>query len=123
MRIDPPTELPRVMADERCIVQVLNNLFSNAARHARESSPIHIEAVFAGIEVAVSVTDEGRSPPVPVRALADAPAAVRRANRKLFDGWWLMSGKRAGEGPPRGAPPRHDAAAPMRREAAPTPVA
>ena len=60
MRIDLPPDLPRVMADERRIVQVLSNLFSNAARHSPESSPIHVEAVRDGLEVAVSVTDQGR---------------------------------------------------------------
>ena len=60
MRIDLPPDLPRVMADERRIVQVLNNLFSNAARHSPESSPIHVGAVRDGIEVAISIADEGR---------------------------------------------------------------
>ena len=59
VRIDLAPDLPRVMADERRIVQVLANLFSNAARHAPESSPIRVEAVRAGLAVAVSVTDEG----------------------------------------------------------------
>ena len=59
VRIDLPADLPRVMADERRIVQVLGNLFANAARHAPQSSPIHVGAVRDGIEVAVSVTDEG----------------------------------------------------------------
>ena len=60
IRIDLPADLPRVMADERRIVQVLNNLFSNAARYSPESSPIEVGAVRDGIEVAVSVTDHGR---------------------------------------------------------------
>ena len=60
MRIDLPPDLPRVMADERRIPQVLNNLFSNAARHAPESSLIEVGAVRDGIEVAISVTDQGR---------------------------------------------------------------
>ena len=60
LRINLPAELPRVMADERRIVQVLNNLFSNAARHSPASSSIGVSAVRDGIEVAVSVTDEGR---------------------------------------------------------------
>ena len=34
--VDLPPDLPRAMADRRRIVQVLNNLFSNAARHPRE---------------------------------------------------------------------------------------
>ena len=63
MRIDLPTDLPRVMADERRIVQVLGNLLANAARHAPQSSPIHVAAVREGLEVAVSVTDEGRGIP------------------------------------------------------------
>ena len=39
LNIDLPEDLPAVMADERRIVQVLNNLFSNAARHSPESCP------------------------------------------------------------------------------------
>ena len=63
MRIDLPLGLPRVMADERRIVQVLNNLFSNASRHSPESTPIHVGAVRHGIEVAISVADEGHGIP------------------------------------------------------------
>ena len=63
MRIDLPPDLPLVMAEERRIVQVLNNLLANAARHAPVSSSIHVEAVRDGIEVAISVTDEGRGVP------------------------------------------------------------
>ena len=58
--IDLPPTLPRVMADRRRIVQVLNNLFANAARHAPESSPIRVAAVLDGVHVAVTVSDEGR---------------------------------------------------------------
>ena len=60
LQIDLPEELPAVLADERRIVQVLNNLVSNAARNSPESSPIRIAAVHEGAEVAISVTDEGR---------------------------------------------------------------
>ena len=63
VRIDLPPDLPRVMADERRIVQVLNNLFSNASRHAPESSSIHVGAVRDGVHVAISVSDEGRGVP------------------------------------------------------------
>ena len=63
IRIDLPPDLPRVMADERRIVQVLGNLLSNASRHAPESSVIHVGAVRDGVHVAVSVTDEGRGVP------------------------------------------------------------
>ena len=58
--IDLPPDLPAVMADRRRIVQVLNNLFSNAARHAPESSPVRVAALRDGMHVAVSVSDEGR---------------------------------------------------------------
>ena len=53
-------DLPRIMADPRRIVQVLNNLLSNAARYAPESAPIRVSAVRDGVHVALSVTDEGQ---------------------------------------------------------------
>ena len=49
-----------MLADRRRIVQVLNNLFSNASRHAPASSPIRVGAVRDGVYVAISVSDEGR---------------------------------------------------------------
>ena len=58
--VDLPPDLPRAMADRRRIVQVLNNLFSNAARHAPESSSIRVTAVRDGVDIAISVADEGR---------------------------------------------------------------
>ena len=58
--VDLPAGLPRAMADRRRIVQVLNNLFANAARHAPESSPIRVSAMREAAHVAVSVADEGR---------------------------------------------------------------
>ena len=58
--VDLPVGLPRAMADRRRIVQVLNNLFANAARHAAESSPIRVSARREDSHVAVSVADEGR---------------------------------------------------------------
>ena len=61
--IDLPPGLAPVMADRQRIVQVLNNLFSNAARHAPESAPIRVSAVRDGGHVAVAVADEGRGVP------------------------------------------------------------
>ncbi len=61
--IDLPRDLPRVLADGPRIVQVLNNLLFNAARHSPGSSPIRIAAVRDGTHVAVSVSDEGRGVP------------------------------------------------------------
>ena len=58
--IDLPPDLPRVMADRPRIVQVLNNLLSNAARHSPDSAPIRVAAERDGVHVAVSVCDEGR---------------------------------------------------------------
>ena len=63
VRIDLPPDLPRVLADRRRIVQVLNNLFSNASRHAAESCPIRVAAVQEGVHVAISVADEGTGVP------------------------------------------------------------
>ena len=58
--IDLPPGLPRVLADRRRMVQVLNNLLANAARHSPESSPIQVSAERDGVHVAISVTDQGR---------------------------------------------------------------
>ena len=63
LQIDLPPDLPRVMVERQRIVQVLNNLFSNAARHSPESSPIRVAAERDGVFVAVSVADEGRGVP------------------------------------------------------------
>ncbi len=57
---DLPSDLPRVMADRERVVQVLSNLFSNAARHSAESSPIRVSARRDGSHVAISVSDQGR---------------------------------------------------------------
>ncbi len=63
LSIDLPEDLPRVMADRARMVQVLNNLISNAARHSPASSPIRVSAARDGVHVAISVTDEGRGVP------------------------------------------------------------
>ena len=57
--VDLPTDLPRVMADGRRIVQVLNNLLANAARHSPPDSQIRLAASLDGAHVAVTLTDEG----------------------------------------------------------------
>jgi DNA-binding response OmpR family regulator/signal transduction histidine kinase len=58
--IDLPADLPRVMADRGRIVQVLNNLLTNAARHSPETAPIRVSAARDDTHVAVAVADEGR---------------------------------------------------------------
>ena len=57
--VDLPPDLPRVMADARRIVQVLDNLLTNAARHSPEAAPIRVAAEPEGAHVAVSVADDG----------------------------------------------------------------
>ncbi len=57
--VDLAPNLPLVLADRLRLVQVLNNLLANAARHSGEASPIHVSAVPDGVYVAISVADEG----------------------------------------------------------------
>ena len=63
LRIDLPENLPRALVDRERIVQVLNNLLANAARHSPESSTIRVAATRDGVHVAISVSDEGRGVP------------------------------------------------------------
>ena len=74
--IDLPPDLPRAMADRRRIVQVLNNLFSNASRHAPKSLSIRVTAVREGVYIAIAVADEGRGV---------APERLPRLFRKYTD--------------------------------------
>ncbi len=53
-------QLPRVMADRRRIVQVLNNLLSNAEKHSPDSSTILVAATQRENQVEISVSDRGR---------------------------------------------------------------
>ena len=61
--VDLPEDLPLVLADGPRIVQVLNNLLSNAARHSPGASPIRVAAERDGPHIAVSVSDEGEGVP------------------------------------------------------------
>ena len=72
--VELPPGLPLAMADRERVVQVLNNLFANAARHAPESSPIRVEAARDGAHVAISVSDEGGGIPP-----EELPRLFRRA--------------------------------------------
>ena len=63
IEIDLPPDLPWVMADRHRIVQVLNNLLSNAVRFSAESSAIRLTAVREDFYVGISVADEGRGIP------------------------------------------------------------
>ena len=85
VRIELAPDLPRVMADELRIVQVLGNLLANAARHSPASSTIRVEAERDGVYVAVSVADEGEGV---------APALLAR----LFDKHTRVGSGEAGGG-------------------------
>ena len=61
--IDLPADLPLVLADGRRVVQVLDNLLANAARHSPEIAPIRVAASRDGAQVEVSVTDAGEGVP------------------------------------------------------------
>ena len=61
--IDLPPDLPRVTADPQRIVQVLDNLLSNAAKHSPEASSIRVSARSEDFQVAVSVADRGSGLP------------------------------------------------------------
>ena len=63
LELDVAAGLPLVLADRRRIVQVLVNLLTNAARHSPPDSAIRVSAVRDGVDVAVSVADEGRGIP------------------------------------------------------------
>ena len=60
LQIDIAPNLPLVMGDRRRVLQLFNNLLSNAARHSDESSTIYISVEQEKAHVAVSVADEGR---------------------------------------------------------------
>ena len=68
LEIDLDPNLPRVLVDERRVLQVLGNLLANAERHAPASTPIRIRAVRDGVYVSFSVSNEGDG--IPVEALA-----------------------------------------------------
>ena len=63
LAIDIEPDLPLVLADRRRVVQVLGNLVSNAARNSSESSLIRLTAARDGVDVVVSVADDGRGIP------------------------------------------------------------
>ena len=80
LTVDLQADLPSVMADRPRIIQVLNNLFSNAVMHSPAPSPIRVEARREGAHVAVSVADKGHGVPAEQmphlfrkHAVADAP--------------------------------------------------
>ncbi len=57
--VDLETNLPLVMADKRRVVQVLDNLLSNAEKYSHESSGIRVSVALDGGYIAFSVADKG----------------------------------------------------------------
>ena len=88
--VDLPPDLNRVMVDRERIVQVLNNLLSNAARHAPESSPIQVAARRDGVHIAILISDRGRGiPPDRLPHLFHKYAGTRDAESGLGGGLGL----------------------------------
>ena len=63
LSVELAEDLPLVLADKLRVLQVLDNLLSNAAAYSPEGAPIVVSAVRDGLHVAVSVTDRGRGIP------------------------------------------------------------
>ena len=63
IEMDLSPDLPWIMADRHRIVQVLNNLLSNAARYSEAPAVIRLTAGREDFYVAISVADEGRGIP------------------------------------------------------------
>ena len=75
---DLEPDQPLVLAERRRIVQVVANLPSNAARHSPEGSVIRVAAAREGVQVALSVADEGRGIQAERAAVSILPDAGER---------------------------------------------
>ena len=83
LREDLPEYLPRAHVDPRRIVQVLENLVSNAVKHTAPGGEIHVRAAAADGEVHIAVRDTGSG--IPAENLPH-----------LFDRFWQARGARRG---------------------------
>ncbi len=59
IEVDLAPDLPRISVDRQRLLQVLNHLFANAARHSPEWSVIRVAGAPMDIYVEISVADEG----------------------------------------------------------------
>ena len=69
LALDVPPELPRVLADEQRIAQVLDNLLTNAARYSPPDTRIGVRARAVDGHVEVAVQDHGPGVPEDKREL------------------------------------------------------
>ena len=67
VNMDLPPELPRIRADKRRLVQVLNILFSSLARHSQEGASISVSASRGASQIAINVL--GQSATIPAERL------------------------------------------------------
>ena len=63
LALDLPSELPKVLADQRRIAQVLGNLLTNALRHTPSGGRVTLSAAGNEKTVRVTVTDTGAGIP------------------------------------------------------------
>ena len=63
IEVELPPDLPQIAAGRQRIVQVLNNLLSNASKYSGETTAIRVSASREDVCVAFSVTDGGRGIP------------------------------------------------------------
>ena len=63
VEVELEPNLPQIAGDRKRIVQVLNNLLSNASKYSGENSPVRVSVARDDIYVVFSVTDEGRGIP------------------------------------------------------------
>ena len=88
--VDVPRDLPLVMADTNSILQVLNNLLSNARKYSPAGGPIRIQARVIGDEVEVSIQDQGLGiPPEALPKLFNKFYRVRNTDRQQISGTGL----------------------------------
>ncbi len=58
--VNLPTDLPPVLVDSQRLIQVLNNLLSNASKYSPPASPIKVAASLREPYLSISVVDEGQ---------------------------------------------------------------
>ena len=89
MEINAPPEPVMVLADRRRIVQVLNNLLSNAGKYSAETSGIVIAVEQDGESATVHVSDQGRG---------IAPASLPHIFKKYYQVRGEQDGSSRGSG-------------------------